>query len=87
MLFVFLSGLLTKSGSESSLSEEDELKRKDSGKKEAEAQGEEKESCSDEEKNKESVDTEEGQCKGTGMVVETNPHKEELLTQSQESDH
>jgi hypothetical protein len=67
-----LSGLLIKSGSESSLSEEDESKRGDSGKKEAQAQGEEKESCSDEEKNKENIDAEGEQCIETGMTVKTH---------------
>ena len=73
--FIFLcpSGLLTKSGSDSSLSEEDELKRRGRGKKETEAQGEEKESCSDEEKNKESIDIEVEQCTGKGMAVKNSP--------------
>lgn len=64
---VFLSGLLIKSGSESSLSEEDELKQGDSGSKEAQTQGEEKESCSDEEeKSKENTDAEGEQSTNTG---------------------
>ncbi|PSN33430.1 hypothetical protein C0J52_26938 [Blattella germanica] len=57
------TSILTKSGSESSLSEDDEMKQ--SGKKEVESQGEEKEACSDEEKNKENV-AEESQDKETG---------------------
>lgn len=68
VIFVLPSGLLTKSGSESSLSEEDELKRGDSGRKEAQSQGEEKESCSDEEKNKENIDTEGEQSTETGNI-------------------
>lgn len=75
LCFIFPSGLLIKSGSESSLSEEDELKQRNRGKKEAETQREEKESCSDDEKNKESVDREEEQCKEAGMDVEANPDK------------
>lgn len=68
---------MTKSGSESSLSEEDELKQGTSGSKEAQTQGEEKESCSDEEKkNKENIDAEREQSTKTGMP-------EELLTQSE----
>jgi hypothetical protein len=62
-----------KSGSDSSLSEEDELKQRGSGKKETEAQVEEKESCSDEEKNKESIDTEVEQCTETGIDVKKKP--------------
>jgi hypothetical protein len=58
-----------KSGSDSSLSEEDELKQRDRGKKETEAQVEEKESCSDEEKIKESIDREVEQCTEKGMAV------------------
>jgi hypothetical protein len=77
VVFIFLSGLMTKSGSESSLSEEDELKQGTSGSKEAQTQGEEKESCSDEEKkNKENIDAEREQSTKTGMP-------EELLTQSE----
>ena len=56
LFLLFLKGILTKSGSESSLSEEDETK--EGRKKEAEAQGEEKETCSDEEKNKENIEVE-----------------------------
>lgn len=70
MIYIsLLSGLLIKSGSDSSLSEEDELKCKDSGKKETEAQVEEKESCSDEEKNKEGIGTEVEQRAETGMAL------------------
>jgi hypothetical protein len=75
-VFLFLLGLLMKSGSDSSLSEEDELKRRDSGKKETEAQVEEKESCSDEEKNKENIDTEVEHCTETGMAVKKKPVQE-----------
>ena len=66
-----------KSGSDSSLSEEDELKRRDGGKKETEAQVEEKEkeSCSDEEKNKESIDTELEQYTEKGMAVKKKQSK------------
>ncbi|PNF28583.1 hypothetical protein B7P43_G09382 [Cryptotermes secundus] len=63
------SGLLNKSGSESSLSEEDELKQGDSGSKEAQTQGEEKESCSDEEKkSKENTDAEGEQSTNTESI-------------------
>lgn len=64
-----------KSGSDSSLSEEDELKRRDRGKKETEAQVEEKESCSDEEKNKENIDTEVEQCTEKGMAMKKTQSK------------
>jgi hypothetical protein len=83
IVFLFLLGLLTKSGSESSLSEDDDLKRGDRIKKEAEAQREEKESCSDEEKNKDSVIAEEEQCKERGRAVKTNPDEGKLVTQPQ----
>jgi len=51
------------------------LKRRDRGKKETEAQVEEKESCSDEEKNKENIDTEVEQCTEKGMAVKKKQSK------------